>query len=223
MTYPDAELLAEELGVPVETLANYAPHYNIAPTQDHFIVRMKSETRELLPAAWGLVNSWAKDGKRAAAQINARAETAARSGAFRDAFARRRCVVPADGFFEWDRTGKLRQPYWIHRPDRRLFLIAGLYESWQPEPGRWQRTFTILTTAPNAEVARLHDRMPVILDDGQADLWMMPRADPAELQALLRPPPDGLLALTAVSMRANRVENDDPGVLEAVEPPRQLL
>jgi putative SOS response-associated peptidase YedK len=225
MTYPDAQLLAEELGVPVESLpAAYRPHYNIAPTQEHFIVRIKTETREVLPATWGLVNTWAKDGRRAAAQINARSETVDRSGAFRDAFSLRRCVVPADGFFEWDRAGAVRQPYWIHRPDGKLLLMAGLYESWQPEPGRWQRTFTILTTVPNSPVARLHDRMPaVFLDDRAADLWMFPRTPVAELKALLAPAPDDSLMLTPVSPRVNKVDNDDPSLLDPVEPPRSLI
>jgi putative SOS response-associated peptidase YedK len=223
MTYPDAHLLAEELGVPVESLPGYSPHYNIAPTQEHFIVRIKTETREALPATWGLVNSWAKDGKRAAAQINARSESVERSGAFRDAFARRRCVIPSDGFYEWDRSGKVRQPYWFHRGDRKLLFLAGLYESWQPEPGRWQRTFTILTTGPNALVEQLHDRMPVVLDDESADRWMMPRTPVEELRRLMGPAPEGVLTMTPVSTRVNKVDNDDAGVLEPAESVRKLL
>lgn len=223
LTYPDAHLLAEELGVPVESLPGYSPHYNIAPTQEHLIVRIKTETREALPATWGLVNTWAKDGKRAAAQINARSESAERSGAFRDAFSRRRCVVPADGFYEWDRAGKVRQPYRFTRTDGGLLLFAGLHESWQPEPGRWQRTFTILTTGPNGVVAPLHDRMPVILDDAAADAWMFPRTPPEELRGLLRPAPDGSLRATPVSIRVNKVDNDDAALLEPAEPVRRLF
>jgi putative SOS response-associated peptidase YedK len=222
LTYPDAHLLAEELGVPVESLPNYAPHFNIAPTQEHFVVRIKTETREALPATWGLVNTWAKDGKRAAAQINARSETADRSGAFRDAFSRRRCVIPADGFYEWDRAGKVRQPYRFTRADGQLLLFAGLQESWQPEPGRWQRTFTILTTGPNAVVSPLHDRMPVVLTDRDADLWMFPTTPVPELKALLRPAPDDALVMAAVSTRVNKVDNDDRELIEPAEPVRRL-
>jgi putative SOS response-associated peptidase YedK len=223
MTYPDAHLLAEELGVPVESLPHYEPRYNIAPTDEHFIVRMKNEERQVLPATWGLVNTWAKDAKRAAAQINARSETVDTSGAFRDAFTRRRCVVPATGFFEWDRTTKVRQPYWFHRPGGKLVFFAGLHESWQPEPGRWHRTFTILTTAANELVAPVHDRMPVVLDERSADLWMFPSTAPRDLKALLHPAPPEALIATAVSTRVNKVENDDPGILEPITLPARLI
>ena len=223
LTYPDAHLLAEELGVPVESLPDYVPRYNIAPTDEHYVVRIKSESREALRAKWGLVNTWAKDAKRAAAQINARSESVDRSGAFRDAFARRRCVVPADGFYEWDRTTKVRQPYWFHRPDGKLMYLAGLQESWQPEPGTWQRTFTILTTTPNEVVATLHDRMPVVLSERDADLWMFPSTPAKELKALLRPSPAEEMLMTAVSTRVNKVDNDDPSVLEEVAAAPRLL
>jgi putative SOS response-associated peptidase YedK len=223
MTYPDADLLAGQLGVPAESLAGYAPHWNIAPTQDHFIVRIKHETRELLPAKWGLVNSWAKDARDAARQINARAETLATRPAFRDAFLHRRCVVPADGFYEWEGKKGERQPSWFHRSDGRAILMAGIYESWQPRPGEWQRTFAIVTTRANAVVAALHDRMPVILDDRDADRWMFSTTPPAELKALLAPPPDDALVATRVSTRVNHVENDDPSLLEPAGHALRLL
>lgn len=223
MTYPDAHLLAEELGVPVESLPHYQPHYNIAPTHEHIVVRIKNEERQALPATWGLVNTWAKDARRAAAQINARSETVDRSGAYRDAFARRRCVIPADGFFEWDRSAKVRQPYWIHRPGGKLMLFAGLHESWQPQPGVWHRTFTILTTDSNSLVAPIHDRMPVVLDERAADLWMFPSTPASELKALLRPAAAAELEMTAVSTRVNRVDNDDAALLEPVHVSPRLL
>ena len=223
MTYPDAHMLAEELGVPEEAFAGFAPHYNIAPTQDHYIVRIKLEEREVLPARWGLINSWAEDAKGAAKQINARAEGIAKRPAFRDAFARRRCVVPADGFFEWKGRKGERQPYWIRSPDGKLLLLAGLYESWQPEPGQWQRTFTIVTTGANGPVSELHDRMPGVLDDEDADRWMLRTTPERELKDLLRPAPDDALVLTAVSQRVNKVDNDDPGVLEPAEAAARLL
>ena len=138
LTRQEAEELAAELGVPVESLSNYRPRYNIAPTDQHWIVRTKYEERELLSARWGLVNSWANDGKRAAQQINARAESLAARPAFKDAYAKRRCVVPADGFFEWVGAKGARQPIWFHRLDGGLLLFAGLYESWQPKPGEWE-------------------------------------------------------------------------------------
>jgi putative SOS response-associated peptidase YedK len=210
----DPQQLALELGVSADALAGYRPRYNIAPTDQHLIVRAKYEERELLPAMWGLVNSWAKDKKRAAQQINARAETLASRSGFKDAFRKRRCVVPADGFFEWVGTKNARQPIWFHRPDGGLLLFAGLYESWQPKPGEWERTFTIVTTDANDVVGRVHDRMPVILSDEEADAWMLPSEDVKKLEQLLIPAPERLLIATAVSPRANSVKNDDPGVLE---------
>lgn len=217
MTYPDAELLAEELGVPVESLPRYAPHWNIAPTDEHFIVRIKSEVREAVTAKWGLVNHWAKDAKEAAKQINARSETLAARPAFREAFEKRRCVVPADGFYEWLKDGKERRPTWFHHPGGKPLLLAGLYESWQPTPGAWQRTFTIITTRANAVVSPLHDRMPVILDDVDADRWMFASTSAKELRSLLVPAPDEALVATAVSQRVNKVANDDASLLEPVD------
>lgn len=223
LTRKDSETLAIELGVPVESLLDYRPRYNVAPTDPHWIVRMQYEDRELLPARWGLVNSWAKDRKRAVQQINARRETLDKQPAFRDAFRRRRCVVPADGFFEWLGSKAARQPIWFHRPDNGLLLFAGLYESWRPEPSQWERTFTIITTDPNAVVEPVHDRMPVILLDEQVDAWLHAREDDLDaLRGLLAPAPDDLLVATPVSPRANSVKNDDPGVLEEMAQPELL-
>jgi putative SOS response-associated peptidase YedK len=160
------------------------------------------------------VNSWARDAKRAAQQINARAETVARMPAFREALKSRRCVVPADGFFEWVGARDARRPLWFHRPDGGLLLFAGLYESWQPSPDAWQRTFTIMTTSSNSLMAPVHDRMPVVLTGEDVDEWLHPRQeDVRELQRLLRPPPDDLLLATPVSPRVNSVKNDDPECL----------
>ncbi len=217
LTRREAEELAAELGVPVESLPNYRPRYNIAPTDQHWIMRMKYEDRELATAKWGLVNSWAKDGKRAAQQINARAETLEARSAFKEAFSKRRCVVPADGFFEWVGPKAARQPLWFHRPDGGLLLFAGLYESWQARPREWERTFTIVTTDANQVVGRVHDRMPVVLSDEKADEWMYPgQQNTKALMALLVPAADDLLVATPVSPRANSVKNDDAGVLEEV-------
>ena len=228
LAYRERERLAEELGVNVEQIpaAEYRPRYNIAPTDAHWIVHLRYEDRQVLPARWGLVNSWAKDAKRAAAQINARAETLASAHAFRDAFVKRRCAVPADGFFEWvgpstgsgRGAGASRQPIWFHRSDGGLILFAGLYESWQPQPGQWQRTFTIVTTEPNAVVSPIHDRMPVILPDDVVDLWLDPREENEErLGSLLRPAAEDVLIATPVSPRVNSVKNDDAACLEPVD------
>jgi putative SOS response-associated peptidase YedK len=226
LTYKEKQRLAEELGVNVEEIndADYRPRYNIAPTDPHWIVRMRYEEREILPAKWGLVNSWAKDAKRAAKQINARAETIASNAAFREAFTKRRCVVPADGFYEWIGAGSARQPIWFHRPDGKLILFAGLYESWPATPDNWQRTFTIITTTPNDMVAPIHDRMPVVLTGGAVDYWLDPREEDTEsLRKLLAPAPEDLLTKQPVSQRVNSVKNDDAACLEPAEATQRLL
>ncbi len=215
LTRQEAIELAHELGVPIESLPNYRPRYNIAPTDQHWIVRNKYEDREVLPALWGLVNTWAKDRKRAAAQINARVETLETRSAFREAFRKRRCLVPADGFFEWTGPKKARRPIWFHNPDGRLLMFAGLYESWQPEPDVWERTFTIVTTDANKTVAEIHDRMPVILEAEAAEQWVFSdETDADKLRKLLVPASDDILVGTPVSERANSVKNDDPTVLD---------
>lgn len=214
------EQLALALGVDAESLEGYRPRYNIAPTDAHWIMRVKYEDRELLPAKWGLVNTWAKDAKRAGAQINARAETVQSKPAFKEAFAQRRCVVPADGFFEWTGPKTARQPLWFHRPDNGLILFAGLYEYWKQPNGEWLRSFTIVTTDANKLMEPVHDRMPVILSDDAAEAWMLPNQDPSDLRDLLVPAPESLLVATPVSTRANSVKNDDAGVLEPITAPR---
>jgi putative SOS response-associated peptidase YedK len=214
ITRRDGNSLAAELGVPADSFADYRPRYNVAPTQKHFIVRIKYEDREVIPATWGLVRSGSKDASMAAKCINARSETIEARSAFRDAFHKRRCVVPADGFFEWTGPKTARQPTWFHREDSRLLLFAGLYEAWQKEAGARETTFTILTTAANALLASYHDRMPVILADREADDWMDPRAPaPRALKRFLVPAPADLLIATPVSPEVNNVDNDSPDLL----------
>jgi putative SOS response-associated peptidase YedK len=215
ITRRDGKSLAAELGVPEGSFVDYRPRYNIAPTQPHFIVRIKYENREVLPATWGLVRSGSKDASMAAKCINARSETIETRPAFRDAFQKRRCVVPADGFFEWTGPKTARQPTWFHREDGQLLVFAGLYEAWQKEQGAWETTFTILTTAANAVLESYHDRMPVILADRDADDWMDPRApSPRALKRLLVPAADDLLIATPVSPEVNNVDNDSPELLQ---------
>ena len=216
ITRRDGNMLAAELGVAADSFVDYRPRYNVAPTQMHYVIRIKFENREVLPARWGLVNTWAKDASAAAKNINARAETANTRPTFREAFIKRRCVVPADGFFEWTGPKTARQPTWFHREDNQLLLFAGLYESWRPKPDQWETTFTILTTDANALTRQYHDRMPVILADRDADDWMDPRApEPLALKKLLVPAPADLLIATPVSPDVNDVENDSPDLLKS--------
>ncbi len=221
LTYPDYETLARALGVDVdpELAALYRPRYNVAPTDTSFVLRVKDGRREIVPARWGLVNSWAKDRSSAAKQINARSETAPKRPAFRDAFERRRCVVPADGFFEWTGAKGQRRPIWYHRPGGELLTLAGLYESWRdPATGVLERTFTILTTAANALVAPVHDRMPAVLVGDEVNAWLGAGQGAAiDAHALLHPAPETLLVATPVSKRANTVEHDDPACLAEAE------
>jgi putative SOS response-associated peptidase YedK len=127
----------------------------------------RDESRKVIAATWGLVNAWAKDASRASMCIKAKAETVDRLPSFREAFERRRCVVPADGFYEWRGPKTRCEPLWICPVDEGLLLFAGLYEAWQREPGEWQTTFTIITTSANRLLERIHNRMPVILDEGR--------------------------------------------------------
>jgi putative SOS response-associated peptidase YedK len=220
LTRRDRRELAAELGVADESLADYRPRYNIAPMQNHFVMTLERENRKIVPARWGLVNSWAKDNQRASKCINAKAETVEKLPTFRAAFKKRRCAVPADGFYEWRGPKGMREPLWIHPRAGGLILFAGLYEAWQPEPGQWEMTFTIITTAANKLIQPIHDRMPVILSDRAADDWMNPNeTDPPSLKRLLVPAPDDLLAITPASPLVNSVKNDGPELLTSCRAP----
>ncbi|MCH7522194.1 MAG: SOS response-associated peptidase [Chloroflexi bacterium] len=212
------ERLALRFGL--REVPDLSPRFNIAPAQDVATIRAEPEgPRVLEPRRWGLIPPWAKDPKIGYRQINARAETLEKRPAFRDAFKKRRCAVPADGFFEWAGPKEQRQPIWFHRPDGGLLLFAGLYESWQREPGEWEPTFTIITTDANATLEPVHNRMPVILPEEVADEWLYSRRDDhSALKGLLVPASDDLLVGTPVSPRVNSVKNDDPACLEPVLP-----
>ena len=159
---------------------------------------------------WGLVPMWAKDMSDAARKINARSETAATLPAFRDALKSRRCLVPADGFYEWQRTNGQKQPYCFEVSDGELFAFAGLWERWKDPCGEWVRSFSILTTTPNAVTSLVHDRMPVILDRADYDLWLDPAmTNVEEVTDILRPYRADLMRSYPVSPRLNHIANDD--------------
>jgi putative SOS response-associated peptidase YedK len=214
LTERDRSLLARRLGVPADALGDFVPRYNIAPTQDYFVFVMVYESRTIVPAKWGLVPQGSKDASHAAQFINARSETAASRPPFRDAFKRRRCVVPADGFYEWTGPRSARRPLWIHRRDGQLLLFAGLYEEWTPAGGNALTTFTIMTCAANSMMAAVHDRMPVILTDRDADDWMNLRdADPLMLKRMLIPAAEEVLEMRPASPLVNSVRNEGPELL----------
>jgi len=191
---------------------DWTPRYNIAPTQPVPIIRQhpKEPRRELSLVRWGLIPWWAKDASGAARMINARSETAASLPAFRDALKSRRCIVPADGFYEWQTIGKTKQPYCFEVNEGELFAFAGLGERWKDSAGKLLETCSILTTTPNAVTSAIHDRMPVILSPDAYDLWLDPGfEDVAALSDLLKPFDARLMGFYPVSARVNHAANDD--------------
>ncbi|MFD8393728.1 SOS response-associated peptidase [Streptomyces sp. NPDC059680] len=216
-----------------------APNWNVAPTNDVWAVLERTPRdsedagevgRELRPLRWGLVPSWAKDLKIGARMINARVETVHEKPAFRRAFLKRRCLLPAEGFYEWQQakdpaTGKTRkQPYFIHPEDDQVMALAGLYEYWRnPEvkqdddPTAWLMTCTIITTEATDAAGRVHPRMPLALTPDHYDTWLDPRhQDPDDLRSLLDQPAGGHLDARPVSTAVNNVRNNGPQLLEEV-------
>lgn len=200
------------------------PDYNIAPTDPvvavHERIRDGHRSRILAPVRWGLVPSWAKDTSGAARLINARAETAAQKPAFRRAFAARRCLLPADGYYEWrpaeSAAGKpFKQPYFIRPVTGEPLVMAGLYEYWRPPQGEWLTTVTILTTSAEDELGRLHDRMPLTLARENWSAWLDPELG-AEAAGLLQAPVQDL-EFFRVSTLVNKVSNDGPELIQTIE------
>ena len=191
----------------------HPPRYNAAPTQPVLAV-MNGEERRAEHLRWGLIPSWAKDAQMGSRMINARAETLAERPAFRAAFARRRCLVLADGFYEWRRSGNSRIPMRIVMKSREPFAFAGLWDTWQDPEGEVVRSCTIITTEPNELLQPIHDRMPVILAEGAESLWLDDDLrDPLALGSLLTPYPDGALEAYRVCPLVNRPSNDGPEVI----------
>ncbi|MEO8587131.1 MAG: SOS response-associated peptidase [Acidobacteriota bacterium] len=201
------------------------PRWNAAPGQDLPVIRLseggpEAGARVLEPMRWGLVPAWALDPADAGRPINARAETAEAKPSFRESFRRRRALVPADGFYEWRRRGPESVPFAFRARSREPFAIAGLWDEWQPREGPPLRTFALLTTDANADVAAVHDRMPVVLERGAEDLWLEGApGDAARLNEILRPLPAGALESFAVSNRLNSSRVDDPSVQDPSAPP----
>jgi putative SOS response-associated peptidase YedK len=200
---------------------DWNPRYNIAPTLLVPVIRQhpKEPFRELSVMRWGLIPSWAKDSSGGARMINARSETASTKAAFRDAMKSRRCLIPADGFYEWMRTGKSKQPYCFEVNDGELFAFAGLWDRWKDPNGQWVKSCSILTTTPNAVTAPVHDRMPAILDPDAHDLWLDPgMTHVAAASDLLKSFDARLMRSYPVSTRINHVANDDEECSRPVEP-----
>jgi putative SOS response-associated peptidase YedK len=199
------------------TVPDIPPRYNVAPTQETAVVRVVAPgaPRRLEMLRWGLVPYWADDPSIGNRMINARSEGVADKPAFRNSFRRQRCLVPTDGFYEWKKDGKLKQPFHIRRKDRHPFAFAGLWERWRGPAGKLLDTFTILTTDANDLIRPLHDRMPVILDRKDFGLWLDPVvSDPTRLQPLLAPAPDGEMETIPVSRAVNSPAYDAADCIE---------
>jgi putative SOS response-associated peptidase YedK len=223
------ELLAERFGVDEVRVEDHEPHYNVAPRAEVPAVRRREDRKILSRLRWGLVPSWAKDPKMGDRQINARAESVSDKPVYRTAFGRRRCLIPADGFYEWQKQpGKRRkQPMFVHLRSGEPMAFAGLWEIWKDpkaegEDEGWLRSCAIVTTDANDLLAPIHDRMPVILPESAWDTWLDPDAEPRVLHELLVPAPDDLVAVYPVSPLVNSADNDGPELVHPIEPDPKL-
>ena len=195
--------------------------FNLAPTDEAAVVVQRDEARAIVPYRWGLIPHWSESASTGNKMFNARAETLDRNSAFRYAFAKRRCLIPADAYYEWKRAAKVRQPYAIKRPDGRPIALAGLWAGWKDEDtGEVIRSFTVITTAANEMMSRVHNRMPVMIPEEDWDKWLDPsRLEGealAELKGLLVPSDEDWLEMYPVSRRVNDVRNDGPDLVEEI-------
>lgn len=204
--------LIEEFELPDHITEERNPRYNIAPTQSILAIRVDAENqqRNMHPLHWGLIPSWSKDPSIGSRMINARAETLSEKPSFRSAFRSRRCLIPTDGFYEWKKTGSKKQPFYIRMKDESVFAFAGLWEHFNGPDGTIIDSCTIITTEPNALMADLHHRMPVILSRDQYDDWLNPaNNNTTELQPLLQSYVAEKMQAYPVSPWVNRATNDD--------------
>jgi len=205
----------------LEDVPELPPRYNIAPGTDIAAIRKRPESsRELALLHWGLIPAWAKDKKTGYRMINARAESVTSKPAFRNAFRYRRCLIPANGFYEWQKTGGRKQPWFITLKGKDLFAFAGLWERWKNPRDETEviESCTIITTASNGLVKRLHDRMPVILLPGDYGNWLKEGAETGELAALLSPLPSETMEAWPVSPLVNNPRNDVPDCIRPQAP-----
>jgi putative SOS response-associated peptidase YedK len=202
----------------VEEMPELEPRYNIAPTQDILSIRQSEDGREAAMLKWGLVPSWAKDSSMGAKLINARSETVSEKPSFREAFKKRRCIIPADGFYEWARSERRKQPFFFRMQDEHLFGFAGLWEQWKGEGDQVINSCTILTTEANELLQPVHDRMPVILHPDDYELWL--DADMRQLEfvkELLRPFPGAEMISYPVSPSINSPLNQGAQLIERAD------
>jgi putative SOS response-associated peptidase YedK len=217
----DIDFYADYFGVGIVS-ESIESSWNVAPTDPVYVVAERDHLRSIGTMRWGLIPHWAHNPK--AIQINARAETVANAPAFRDSFARKRCLVPADGFYEWEPKEKGRTPHWIFRADGYPMALAGLWSSWKdPSDGDWVRTCVIITTKADGVVEPIHDRMPISLEPAAWDAWLdRDLRDPARVTALLQPVNPDLLMEHAVSKLVNSAKNNGPELTAAVTQARLI-
>lgn len=193
-----------------EEQPNFPPRYNIAPTQPIPLVRSEHGIRHFALARWGFIPSWVKDPKQFSLIINARLEGIIEKPSFRAAMKRRRCLIPADGFYEWKKEGKGKRPYFIHPRDRKPFAFAGVWETWADRDGGEIDTAAIVTCAANRTLAPIHERMPVVVPPEHQDAWLdCDNVDAKQAAAIVGPAPDDFFEAYEISTRANNVRNDD--------------
>lgn len=204
----------------LEDIPDLAPRYNIAPTQPISIITDAAPKRLTL-VQWGLVPSWSKDPGIGSRMFNARCETLAEKPSFRNAFKRRRCLVPADGFYEWMKDGRKKRPFFIHMKSREVFAFAGLWDTWQGAEGSEIDSCTIITTEPNALIRPLHNRMAVILHDNDYEAWLDPETPQPVLMSMLQPYPAEAMAAYEVSPAVGNYRNEGPELIKPFTPPIQ--
>jgi putative SOS response-associated peptidase YedK len=199
---------------------DFPPRFNIAPASLVPVIRQSPEGERVAGLLrWGLVSHWAKDPAIGAKLANARGESVAEKPSFRDAFRRRRCLVPVSGFYEWKAEGKAKQPFYIQARSRELLAVAGLWESWRDPSGDILRSFCLITTGANAVMDLIHERMPVLIPPEHFAAWLDPAIDGRALQHLVVPAADDLLEAWPVSPRVSRTSADDPCLTEPLTPP----
>jgi putative SOS response-associated peptidase YedK len=197
---------------------NFPPRYNVAPTQPVPIVRMVEGKRQFALVRWGLIPAWVKDPRTFSLVINARGESVLDKPAFKSAMKYRRCLFPADGFYEWERKGERKQPYFVRRTGGGPVAFAGLWEAWIGPNGEEQETAAIITTDASPAIAHIHDRMPVIVPPEAFDFWLDPNVDAEMASAVIQPAQDGTIEHYPVSRAVNRTAND---LAQLVEPLRE--
>jgi putative SOS response-associated peptidase YedK len=205
-------------GLDTRALLDEVPRHNIAPTQSIWVVTEANEERSVSLKQWGLIPAWSK---KPTGFINARAETLETRPSFKEAFVRQRCLIPADGFYEWEKLGKAKQPHYFQMQSGEPFFLAGIWDEWQLN-GTSMKTCAIITTNANSLLSTIHDRMPVILPDEALDEWLRSNTKSSELRELLSPFPNSMMQGFPVSLEVNHAECDHPGLVARL-PPGELV